>query len=242
MIGIVGGVGPMAGVDLAKTIIQETDVVRDQDHIPFLLVSFPHKIVDRTAFILGKETENPAIAIAEILLGLEKQGATIGVIACNTAHTPNIFNEVKRILRVNNSSINLLNIITEVVYYIANRSVKQKVGVLSTLGSYQVGVYENELIKNNIDVVKLSEELAIKVHNAIYDSDYGIKANSICTEESKKILKNALDYFQNKGVSCVVLGCTEIPICFTEEKYKELEIINPGNIIARKAIQCYLEN
>ena len=54
MIGIVGGVGPLAGLDVFKKIIEETVVQKDQEHLPVLLMSYPHLIVDRTEYLLGK--------------------------------------------------------------------------------------------------------------------------------------------------------------------------------------------
>jgi aspartate racemase len=50
MIGIVGGVGPLAGLDIFKKIIEETIATKDQDHIPVILSSQPQRIADRTAF------------------------------------------------------------------------------------------------------------------------------------------------------------------------------------------------
>ena len=45
-IGIVGGAGPYAGLDLAQKILQQTRVENDQDHLPTLLISTPDKIED----------------------------------------------------------------------------------------------------------------------------------------------------------------------------------------------------
>ena len=52
-IGIIGGMGPMATVDLMKKVILATDAREDQDHIP-ILVDNNTNIPDRTAAILGK--------------------------------------------------------------------------------------------------------------------------------------------------------------------------------------------
>jgi aspartate racemase len=86
MIGIVGGVGPLAGLDIFKKIIEETVATKDQEHVPVVLSSQPHRIADRTAFLLGKENQNPAIALKDILLELDKAGARVAAIPCNTSH------------------------------------------------------------------------------------------------------------------------------------------------------------
>ena len=46
LIGIVGGVGPYAGLDLCRKIFEQTDAHRDQEHLPIALLSIPQKIKD----------------------------------------------------------------------------------------------------------------------------------------------------------------------------------------------------
>ena len=52
-IGIVGGAGPYAGLDLAQKLLQQTKANSDQDYLPTLLISTPELIEDRTDFLLG---------------------------------------------------------------------------------------------------------------------------------------------------------------------------------------------
>ena len=42
LIGIVGGVGPYAGLDLAAKVFAQTRARRDQEHLPLALLSLPH--------------------------------------------------------------------------------------------------------------------------------------------------------------------------------------------------------
>ena len=48
MIGVVGGMGPYAGLDLVRKIFDLTQANQDQDHVPLAMISVPHKITDRT--------------------------------------------------------------------------------------------------------------------------------------------------------------------------------------------------
>ena len=108
-IGVVGGVGPLAGVDFQKKIISQTRAERDQDHLQVVTVSFPAQVPDRTAYLLGETDQNPAVPLAEQLILLEKTGADIGAIPCNTAHAPRIFDQIKKILGETGSKLKLLN-------------------------------------------------------------------------------------------------------------------------------------
>jgi len=43
MIGIVGGLGPLAGIDLFRKITEQTPANIDQEHLPIILFSFPFR-------------------------------------------------------------------------------------------------------------------------------------------------------------------------------------------------------
>ena len=85
-IGIVAGAGPYAGLDLAQKILQQTSAIVDQDYLPTISISTPAEISDRTRFLLGQTSKNPAHAIFRNLSELAELGATVVGIPCNTAH------------------------------------------------------------------------------------------------------------------------------------------------------------
>src|SRR5512139_4045747 len=114
VIGIVGGIGPYAGLDLNRKIFEQTAAVRDQDHLSVLMLSWPRDIPDRSAFLLGESVEDPAIGIVKCLRVLEQAGATVAAIACNTAHSPRIINAVHDALRAGGHHIEVVNMIREV--------------------------------------------------------------------------------------------------------------------------------
>ena len=69
-IGIVGGVGPHAGLDLTRKLFDHTRAETDQEHLPVMLYSFPDRIGERPAFLLGKTVDNPGEAIGDIMAEL----------------------------------------------------------------------------------------------------------------------------------------------------------------------------
>src|SRR5690554_5255424 len=83
-IGILGGMGPAATVDLFDRIVQATPAQRDQDHIPVLIVSNPI-VPDRSEAILHGGAD-PVPAMLNGLRKLAGMGADFAIIACNTAH------------------------------------------------------------------------------------------------------------------------------------------------------------
>ena len=83
-IGIMGGMGPAATVDLMSRIISMTDAYSDQEHIP-MIVDNDTRIPDRTEAILGRG-ESCAPEMLASAKRLEAAGADFIVIACHAAH------------------------------------------------------------------------------------------------------------------------------------------------------------
>ena len=83
-IGIVGGMGPLATVDLFRKIVACTDAAGDNDHIRVYIDSNA-SIPDRTAAILAGG-EDPVPAMTDSLRKLEGCGADSIIMPCNTAH------------------------------------------------------------------------------------------------------------------------------------------------------------
>ena len=85
LLGIVGGLGPLASAYFYELITQHTKAQKDQDHIDIILSSRA-STPDRTAYITGKSPDCPLPYMIEDAVRLEQYGADALVIPCNTAH------------------------------------------------------------------------------------------------------------------------------------------------------------
>jgi aspartate racemase len=243
MIGIVGGVGPLAGNDLFKKITEETPASIDQEHLPVLLFSMPHRIKDRTEYLEGIVKENPGIAIAEICLELSKAGATVAGIPCNTAHSPEIFSCITDGLMQANCSLKIVHMIDKTIEYISsNIPAESAIGVLSTTGTYRQKIYYNKLIDAGyIPIVADEKTQAEMVHNSVYHPDYGIKTQAgKITEIAKSQLCSVMDEMKEQGAKAIILGCTEIPLALPDKTYHGMSLIDPTRILAKALISEFL--
>ena len=239
VIGVVGGVGPFAGLDLQQKIAAQTMAQKDQDHVTVLSVSRPSTIPDRTEYLQGVVAENPAKAIAEQIQLLAKMGADLVGIPCNTAHSPRIINQIQAELESAPCQIHLLHMIEEVGRFLQeNYPEIRRVGILSTTGTYQTAVYPQVLGMLGFTVVTpnltMQEEL---IHPAIYHPQYGIKSCGFVTEQARQSLLAGIAACQAQGAEAVVLGCTEIPLAISEQKVGETVMIDPTLILARALIR-----
>jgi len=239
IIGIVGGVGPVAGLNLVKKIFNQTQAKNDQEHLSVALLSFPQDIGDRTAFLLGETDINPAYAIVNVINKLEKIGACTVGIACNTVHAPQIFDVIQQEMKQANISVKLVNMINEVPsFIIENYPNIKNFGILGTIGTYKTGSYSDVLERKGFHVISPSDVLQETVHSAIYDPATGIKAQSSpVTEIVKSKLLKAANHLQQQGAEAIILGCTEVSLAFDNLKVDKLVMIDPSLILARALIR-----
>ncbi len=97
--------GPYAGLDLARKILDQTVARCDQDHVSIALLSAPQEIGDRTSFLLGHTNVNPAYAIYKMIQKLKEIRVSVVGIPGNTAHAPQIFDVILEELKRVNSEI-----------------------------------------------------------------------------------------------------------------------------------------
>ncbi len=223
IIGILGGMGPEATIDLFYKIIKFTPAEKDQDHLRIIIDNNP-KIPDRTAAILGKG-EDPLPALQETAQNLEKAGADFIVIPCNTAHY---------FLSSIQESVNIpvLNMIEETAKETKKRIPQiKKVGLLASIGVYKSEIYHQHFKKFNIEVISPQEKDKEEIMKVIYT----IKAGDL----SKRVKKNILKITQkliDKGAEAIIAGCTEIPLILKEGDVS-VPLIDPTQILARIAVQ-----
>jgi aspartate racemase len=239
IIGIVGGAGPFAGLDLLAKVLDQTAAVYDKDHLTVIHLSQPNRLPDRTGFLLGETAVNPAHAIFQQLQTLARAGANIAAIPCNTAHAPVIFDQVVALLKAAGCSVKFLHMIAETAVFIQQHYPQmRRIGVLSTTGTYRVKVYPQFLEPAGFEVVVPHEEIQeTAVTPAIYDPDYGIKAQGCGTAQSREGLMRAVKDLRQQGAEAVVLGCTEIPLAITEKEVEGMVVIDPTLVLARALIR-----
>lgn len=238
-IGVVGGVGPFAGIDLLGKIASQTVAEKDQDHLTVLNWSQPDQIVDRTEFLLGEVTQNPAFALAAQVQQLAKMGAGVVGIPCNTAHAPRIFNQIRAELAAAKCDVLLLHMIEEVGRFLQEQFPgANQIGVLSTTGTYRAGVYAAVLEPLGFTAVLPPITLQTeKIHPAVYDPAYGIKARGIVTELARANLLLGIETLKVAGAEAVILGCTELPLAYHKLTIAGLPLIDPTLILARALIR-----
>ena len=145
-IGVLGGLGPYAGLDLAQKIFDQTRAGIDQEHLPLLLFSCPGCVGDRTRFLFGETEENPGEAIGDIMVRMARAGANVIGMACNMAHSPRILGVALQRLRAKAPKVRFIHMIDAVAACLHERTPGiATVGMLTAKGTYRTGIYQDAL-------------------------------------------------------------------------------------------------
>ncbi len=226
MIGILGGMGPEATLDLYSNIIRLTPAKRDQDHIQVLIHSNP-KIPDRTEAI-EQHGESPLPYLIESAKILEQGGAGIIAMPCNAAHY--YLPEIRRHI-----SIPFIDMIEETCRRIRVQwPGSRTVGLIATIGTVLSGVYPESLKKAGIAVQLPSQEDQQRIQVAIDQIKAGVHDRS--TQET---LQSIGAHLSEAGAESIILGCTEIPLAFNSADVN-YPTLNPTMVLAEVAVEWAL--
>ena len=208
LLGIIGGVGPLASAYFADLLIRKTQASSDGEHLPFLLYS-DSRIPDRTAYILGKSTESPLPEMKHALKVLESAGCTLIALTCNTAHY--FYGEL-----CSASSVPVINMPREAVISAVKRagSVK-KIGVMATDGTISSGIYEKIIRSMGYEYAVPDAEGRKKTMEIIYSQ---VKAGKSADMNAFNSVVNGL---LSAGCDSVILGCTELSVINADNRLTE---------------------
>ena len=221
-IGIIGGMGPMATLDLFGKLIANTDASNDAEHIR-TYIDCHTGIPDRTKAILHGG-ESPVSYIAESACKLADMGADFLLIPCNTSHY--FYDEI-----VAASPIPVMHMIRETAIALEAQGVT-RVGLLATDGTLQSGIYQRELEVRGIQTIcPLSEEQQ-EVMRLIYE---GVKADAPCFDTT--VIEAMVARMKREGAERLVLGCTELPLGFERYGLSCEDTVDPSVILARAAVK-----
>jgi len=222
-LGVIGGLGPMATAYFMQLVIEMTDAVTDQEHIPMIIYNCP-QIPDRTGYLLGKSKENPGPQIIACGRKIAEAGAELIAIPCITAHA--LYPEIEKEM-----NIPVLHIIRETAAYLKKEGI-QRVGLEATDGTVQTGVFQRELERQGIEVVLPSKEKQEMVMHIIYNN---VKAGRRVDMERFQQVEEEL---HEKGAEIIILGCTELSMISRDEKIGH-GYLDAMEVLARAAVlQC----
>lgn len=220
ILGVIGGLGPIATAHFMELVINMTDVQTDQQHLPMIVYNMPF-IPDRTAYILDNAKENPLPKMLEIGRALQEQGADCIAVPCVTAH---YFMDAleKRI------HVPLINGVRETVAHLKENGIR-KVGIMATDGTVRSGIFHKELEKQGLLPIVPSANAQKDVMHLIFNN---VKAGK--PAEMDRFLSAAGD-LRRQGAEVIILGCTELSLIKRDEKIGA-GFVDAMEVLARQSV------
>jgi aspartate racemase len=222
VIGILGGMGPEATLDLYRHIINLTPANKDQDHFKVLIYSNP-KIPNRTEAIT-EGRESPLITLIESARLLQDSGAGIIAMPCNAAH--HYLPQMQKSI-----DIPILNMIEETCRVLCNRLQNARtVGLLASIGTVRGGVYSRALSEAGVELLIPDDADQRRIQIAITQVKAGVHNQS-----TQEVFETAATQLVAAGARAIILGCTEIPLAFDPDRI-DYPSLNSTRILAQAAV------
>ncbi len=224
-IGIVSGIGPLAGSDvfakLLKYAADAYDAVEDSEYPDVVLVNHGIEGFDNIG-TLNPRFETDIVAMVK---QLEQNGANVIGMACNTAYI--YLSKIKT-----NSSTTLVNLIDEVAQEASKTN--EKYLLLTSSTSKKQSLYQGYLKKHNVAFQVTNSE-----QQALLDKAIG-HVMAFKLKEAGTMLSKVLKSAKEAGFSSVIAGCTELPVAIDNTKDTcGLTIISSNEVLAKTLVNHY---
>jgi aspartate racemase len=222
VVGVLGGMGPLATADFYTKLVMLTPATRDREHLHVIIESNP-EIPDRTAAVLG-EGPDPTPELVATAQRLVQAGAGIIAIPCNSAH---IFLEAIR----GSISVPVLDMMEEVARAAQElRPVPRTIGLLATTGTLRARLYQAALTNRGIATV----EPAGPGQDTVMAVIYAVKAGNL-GGPIQAALGAAIADLARQGAEAIVLACTELPLIAPAEA--PVPLLDATTILARAVLR-----
>lgn len=197
-IGILGGMGVEATLELMKRVHAATEAEDDQDHVPVLADINP-QVPSRIRHVIEKTGPDPGPVLAQMAARLEKAGAEVLAMPCNTAHLYALQIEER-------VAIPLLNM-PELACARATQDMQRGgiVGILASPATNSTGLFEGFLAAHGAT-------------SAYSENEAGILAairrikKSGPTQADIVVLENEAAALVKRGAEKLIVGCSEFSL------------------------------
>lgn len=247
-IGIIGGLGPLAGVHFYRRLVELTPAQSDEDHIPVALVSDP-TIPSRIAHLSG-HGHSPLQKLIEVCDKLVQVG--VGVIVLPST-TTSIYQEQL----AQKVPVPILSLIDQVADVISSQGCR-RIGVLGTTPTRTFAVYENAFCARGITAVYPDDDSQAEVMTVIRAVKGGridpvsndpVAGNTGNRDVLASLMARIVEIASRPwadSLDGILLGCTELPILFPDDHSRALLaerflVFSATDILAAAAVRVALD-
>jgi aspartate racemase len=199
VLGVLGGMGPLASAQFMLRLTLLTPAARDQDHVPAVLWSDP-RVPDRTRGRLAGG-DDPLPWLLRGIAGLRAAGCGAIAIPCNTAH--GWYQDMAEA-----AGVPILHIVDAAAADLRRLGIGPgPIGLMGTAATLAMRLYQDRFAGLGWDCLTPSEA---QMQRLVSPAIALVKANRVA--EAFAPLAEVVNDLAARGARAVVLGCTEIPL------------------------------
>lgn len=227
VIGVLGGMGPEATIDLFARIVTLTGARTDQEHLRILIDNNP-KIPSR-ALAIQRRGPSPIPELRRSARALAAAGADFIVIPCVTAHC--FYRRLQ-----SRSAVPILHLVEEITAYIRARFPRAgTAGLLATTATIDAKLFQTAFQGSSFRVLAPTSGIQERcVMRAIFGKK-GIKSIGPSTW-SKRLILDAANTLVARGARVVIGGCTEVSLVLKDGDLS-VPVVDPITVLAQAAIE-----
>jgi aspartate racemase len=226
ILGVLGGMGPLASAHFMLRLTQLTPAATEQDHVPAVLWSDP-RVPDRTR---GRRSgpDDPLPWLLRGMAGLAQAGCGAVAIPCNTVH--GWYEDLQSA-----SALPILHIVDAAAADLRRLGLPGgPLGIMATAATLRMRLYQDRLAALGWTCLVPDEaQMTALVSPAIA----AVKENRLA-DAYAPLLEVAND-LAARGAVAIVLGCTEIPLGIQAGPQSALRapLVDTVDALARAAIE-----
>lgn len=218
VLGVLGGMGPAATIDFLQKLLRLTEADRDQEQIPTFTYNNT-AIPDRNeAYLRGGES--PAPELRKSAAALEKAGANLIAIPCNTAHL--WFRDIQEA-----TSLEVLNMTEIAAEYVRK---DETVGIISTTPVKISGLYASPMKDKGANVVYPENQ------DSVMEAIYRIKGGDI--QGGRALFLEQISELEQKGAGYILAGCSEVSLAVDRNDIRGT-LVDPLECLAVECIKRF---
>ena len=266
-IGIIGGSGPLATLDIEKKILSAnqklTNPLVDQDYFNLVVFNYTGTYDRNDSVFFGKPA--PLTQYIKYVESISALDVDLILLACNTAH---MYLPTLR----ERTDIPIICMIDNTLEYLQrNFPENSKIGLISTKATQEKKLYHTSFSRNNVDIIDIDSSTQDSIMEAIYLIKAGVDPTcedpfientyiplEVSSEQVRNLkshpykhvllqqrfpnpiltVKSAIEELKRKGCQHIILGCTELPLVIPYlGKEPNVHLIDPNTIIATAIVE-----
>lgn len=221
ILGVLGGMGPLATADFLRLLAENAPANMDQEHSKIYVLSNP-QIPDRTKGILGTG-ESPELFLKKGLETLIEWGADFLAVPCNTSH---FF-----IDKFDDCITNRLIHIVKETLLEASIMAPNGAWLNATQGTVFSGLYQNYAKKIGYSLFVPNEEDQSFINEVIFE----VKANRI--DKASAVYDKVIEKQFKQKCCPIICACTELPIAYRFTQYSNEKMVSSLSALVNGCIK-----